>query len=77
MSQLHPAVLELRARGRFAVDLEVHGWDETTRTSAGSLVLSTVRELLTNAAKHAQARRVDLELRRLDGYADLIVADDG
>ena len=67
MSQLHPAVLDAaglraaladlvettRARGRFAVDLDVRGWDDQTRTAADGVVLSTARELLTNVAKHA------------------------
>ena len=91
MSQLHPAVLDaaglraaladlvetLRARGRFAVDLEVRGWDDQTRTPADDLVLGTARELLTNVAKHARARQVKVELRQVDGRADLVIADDG
>ena len=90
-SQLHPAVLDaaglraalgdlvetILARGRFAVDLEVHGWDDRTRTAADELLLGTARELLTNVAKHARARHVQIALRQVDGLADLVIADDG
>ena len=91
MSQLHPAVLDaaglraaladlvetIQARGRFAVDLDVQDWDDQTRTAADDLIFGTARELLTNIVKHARARRVQVELRQVDGLADLIVADDG
>ncbi len=91
MSQLHPAVLDaaglraaladlvetVRARGRFAVDLDIEGWGDQARTAADELVLSTARELLTNVAKHARARQVRVELRQVDGLADLVIADDG
>ena len=90
MSQLHPAVLDAaglrpladlvettQARGRFAVDLNIQGWDDQTRTAADDLVLGTAGELLTNVAKHARARQVKVELRQVDGLADLVIADDG
>jgi two-component system NarL family sensor kinase len=91
MSQLHPAVLDaaglgaaladlvetIRARGRLVVALDVQGWDDQTRTPADDLLLGTARELLTNVAKHARARQVQVELSQVDGLADLVIADDG
>ncbi len=40
-------------------------------------VIACVREALTNAAKHAGACRVDVDLRVGDGVVQLVVADDG
>jgi two-component system NarL family sensor kinase len=41
------------------------------------LVLSLVRELLVNAAKHSQADRVDVTVQRSGSDLVLEVADDG
>jgi two-component system NarL family sensor kinase len=41
------------------------------------LIVATVRELLTNVAKHAHARRVEVDLRRKDQTLQLTVTDDG
>jgi len=35
------------------------------------------QEALANAARHAQPRRIDISLRRVDGYTLMSVADDG
>lgn len=90
-SQLHPAVVEAagllpalrdlveatRARGRVTITVDVDGWSDADRTSADALLLSTVRELLTNVVKHAQATTVGVQLRRHETTAHLRVADDG
>ena len=36
-----------------------------------------VQEVLTNVAKHAQARQVDIILERMDGLIQLSISDDG
>ena len=36
-----------------------------------------VQEVLTNVAKHSQARQVDIILKKVDGLVQLTVADDG
>jgi two-component system, NarL family, sensor kinase len=91
VSQLHPAVLEqsgLRraleelarttaARSGLTVSLAAPGWDESWRTSADDLVYSAARELLANAAKHADARSLRVDLGRGDGSISLTVTDDG
>ncbi len=46
---------------------------EDFRTS----VLRLVQEALTNVARHADARRVDVRLEKRDGHIELTVSDDG
>jgi PAS domain S-box-containing protein len=85
---LHPVVLEhaglaaaIRAvadhqgrRGGFECDIEV---DRQATGVHDELILSLARELLTNAAKHAQARHVRVRVRRQDKEIALEVSDDG
>jgi PAS domain S-box-containing protein len=85
---LHPVVLEhaglaaaIRAvadhqgrRGGFDCDIEV---DRQATGVHDDLILSLARELLTNAAKHAEARHVRVRVRRQDKEITLEVADDG
>ena len=85
---LHPVVLEhaglasaIRAvadhqgrRGGFEVEIEV---DHHATGVHDELVLSLARELLTNAAKHAEARHVRVRVRRDEEQIELEVADDG
>ena len=90
-SALHPAVLDaaglpaalsdlaetVRARGRQTIELDVQDWPDELRTVHDALLLSTARELVTNAVKHADARTVGISLQRSDGAAVLTVSDDG
>jgi PAS domain S-box-containing protein len=85
---LHPVVLEhaglaaaIRAvadhqsrRGGFKCDIEV---DRQATGVHDDLILSLARELLTNAAKHAEARHVRVRVLRQDKEILLQVADDG
>jgi PAS domain S-box-containing protein len=85
---LHPVVLEhaglasaIRAvadhqgrRGGFECEIEV---DHHATGVNDELILSLARELLTNAAKHAEARRVRVRVRRDKDRVVLEVADDG
>ncbi|MCW2526595.1 MAG: putative two-component histidine kinase [Pseudonocardiales bacterium] len=91
MTELHPAVLQqsglahavrelartARARGGFIVEIDSDGWPEELRTTADTLLLATVRELLTNVVKHAGAGTVRIALDLSDGIARLEIADDG
>ena len=43
----------------------------------GVELLSLVREALSNAARHARARRIEVRLRPSEGASELIIADDG
>ena len=85
---LHPVVLEhaglasaIRAvadhqarRGGFTCDIEV---DDGATGVHDELVLSLARELLTNAAKHADAEHVTVTVGREDSWIVLTVEDDG
>jgi two-component system sensor kinase FixL len=62
--------------------VDVHFMDDTTHefrldeTSASHLYRIT-QEALTNASRHGQASRVDIELRARDGRFSLVITDDG
>ena len=88
MVDLHPVLLEAAglesALGAVADQQARHGGFECELRidpAAGGLrddlVIALARELLTNAAKHADARRVRVEVRRTAEELLLEVADDG
>lgn len=88
MLELHPVVLDVggleSALGAVAAQQgRLGGFRADVRIEPAScgirdeLVLSLARELLVNAAKHAQASRVEVSVRRSDGAVVLVVADDG
>ena len=91
VATLHPAVLEqaglaralrdlastAEATGGFTAEVDVDGWSDDLRTSADGLLYTTARELLSNVVKHAEARKVRIQLARGDGVAELAVIDDG
>jgi len=69
------AVAEQQARlGSFAVHVHV---DPAAAGVRDELIVSLARELLLNAAKHASARRVRVDVRRTAAGVELEVADDG
>jgi signal transduction histidine kinase len=88
MVALHPTVLayggleaalravaaQQSAAGGFEVAVEV---DPAAVGRRDELLLSVARELLTNAARHARASRVELTLRSVPEGVVLEVADDG
>jgi signal transduction histidine kinase/PAS domain-containing protein len=88
MVALHPTVLayggldaalravaaQQAAVGGFELEVDV---DPVAVGHRDELLLSVARELLTNAARHARARRVAVTLRHEDGAVVLEVADDG
>ena len=61
-------------QGGFEVEIELDG---AALDQEDELVLAVARELLTNAARHADAGHVRLELRSVPGAIELEVADDG
>ncbi|MFF0409619.1 histidine kinase [Kitasatospora sp. NPDC004745] len=83
---LHPAVLEDRgldaalsgiaARAPLPVRLDVD-LSEPVSPTVEAVAYFTVSEALTNVAKHARARRVDLSVRTAGGRLRLVVSDDG
>ena len=88
VSDLHPLVLEqagLEAalsavatqasrRGGFRAQM---AYEAKPRPSQERLLLAAARELLTNVAKHARARNVDVRCVERDGWIELSVTDDG
>jgi signal transduction histidine kinase/PAS domain-containing protein len=65
---------QLARQGRFACDVHV---DPGAGGLRDELVIALVRELLTNAARHAAASRVQVAVRLADRAVVLEVADDG
>jgi signal transduction histidine kinase len=78
---LVPALRDYVARCRREHGLEiVASWppeDERLPPSTKTALFRIVQEALTNAARHAQARRVDLALEWDEKLVRLLVADDG
>ena len=86
--ELHPYVLEAAGleaalvaageraarQGRFRLHLDAR---PVGRSPHERLLLSAVRELLVNVAKHAEATDVAISLRERDGYLVLSIRDDG
>ena len=86
--ELHPYVLEqagleaaLRAAGQRAArrgDFRVHfDLAHPQRHPQEALLFGAARELLSNAALHAEASNVDVVLRERNGAIELAVRDDG
>jgi signal transduction histidine kinase len=83
---IHPAILSkgglvlalqaLARRSAVPVKLDVEV-DERLADHAEVGAYYVVSEALTNAAKHAQASKVDVHARATDGVLELTIADDG
>jgi signal transduction histidine kinase len=71
---LHAVAAQQSVAGGFEVEVDI---DQTAIGQRDELLLSVARELLTNAARHARATRVQLTLRRVPDGVLLEVADDG
>jgi two-component system NarL family sensor kinase len=85
---LHPVTLEeggfeqalgavarqVERQGGFVVDVTV---DQAALGIQDELLLAIVRELLTNAARHSGATRVQVEVRRANERVEIEVRDDG
>jgi len=78
---LEPAVEwlveDLRARYGLEVELEDDGQPKPADESIRIILFRSIRELLINAAKHANADRVQLSLHRENGSVCAAVEDDG
>ena len=76
---LVPAVQTLREAAPFRVDLDVDEATTATRPRAAveAAAYFATAEALANAAKHAQATRVRVGIRELDGSLLVSVGDDG
>ncbi|MGI4740117.1 MAG: PAS domain S-box protein [Janthinobacterium lividum] len=73
------ALQELVSRipSSLAVDLNLHGLEQTLPPLLATAVYRIVQELLNNVMKHAQAREVFVQVTHEDGQVYLSVEDDG
>jgi two-component system sensor histidine kinase UhpB len=70
--------VEQLARGEIAAEFEMEGDFSDLSDDAQLVVYRVAQEALANAARHSEAERVDVRLRRLDdGGVELSVTDDG
>jgi signal transduction histidine kinase len=79
---LGPAIETLAERSGAASGLEVSthvalGGSGRLAAETESTIYRVVQEALTNAAKHARADRVHVEVARANGGVDVVVEDDG
>jgi signal transduction histidine kinase len=59
------------------IDLVTSGLDERLPAQVETAAFRVVQESLTNAVRHAAARRVEISVRRDSGQLRLLVHDDG
>ena len=78
---LAPAIRAHLERGttppEMRVDLDTAGLDERLPAEVETAAFRVVQESLTNAVRHADARRVEISVRREVGHLALSVRDDG
>jgi signal transduction histidine kinase len=78
---LAPAIRAHLERGttppEMRVDLDTAGLDERLPAEVETAAFRVVQESLTNAVRHAEARRVEISVRRELGHLALLVRDDG
>lgn len=70
-------VRDFRRRFSIAVDLEVSGEIDTLPDQHRTCVYRIVQEALTNCARHAHAKRIEIAVRYEQNTLDLFVSDDG
>ncbi len=68
---------QFQARHGISCRITVDQGDAPVDSEIEVILFQVLRELLVNIAKHANASRVSVELRRLDGRLSLQVHDDG
>ena len=67
----------LAEQSELVVDLEARLGDQLLPAEAETALYRIVQEALTNVVKHASARRVSITLVRKEGFAVVVVEDDG
>ncbi len=70
-------VRDFRRRFNIAVDLKLRGDLNALPDQYRTCVYRIVQEALTNCARHALAKRIEITLQHVDGSLELIVSDDG
>lgn len=74
---LRQALQQFGQRHALATAVEIEPGLPTLGEDTATQIYRIVQEALTNVARHAQASRVELRLRRHDGGIELRLADDG
>ncbi len=69
--------VEQLARGEIEAEFSAEGDFSELGDDAQLVVYRVAQEALSNAGRHAEATRIEVRLRRLDGGVELTVADDG
>ncbi|HEX6158920.1 MAG TPA: sensor histidine kinase, partial [Thermoanaerobaculia bacterium] len=70
-------VRDFRRRFAIPVDLSLSGDIDTLPDPHRTAVYRIVQEALTNCARHAQAKRIEIAVRYEQNTLDLVVSDDG
>ena len=70
-------VRDFRRRFNIPVDLSLRGDLDTLPDAYRTCVYRIVQEALTNCARHAHAKRVEIVVRHEQNTLDLVVSDDG
>ena len=74
---LHSFVKPLARRTRLQVHLKIFAGVEDLDNAKRTVLYRVAQEALTNVARHAHARRVELSIQKLSGTACLKIKDDG
>ncbi len=74
---LHNLRAEFVARHAIACELDVLDTELTLDDERSTAIYRIVQEALTNVARHAQARKVRISVRRDDAHLRIVIGDDG
>ena len=70
-------IRDFRRRFAVAVDLTLAGDLDTLPDQYRTCIYRIVQEALTNCARHARAKHIEISLRLAENTLDLLIADDG
>lgn len=70
-------VAQMESAHGLQVDAELSGLDTDIPQDDAVIILRIIQELTNNIVKHAQARKVTLQINRFDSELNILVEDDG
>ena len=73
----HCLIESFTERTGLAIEMSVRIDDAEYNREVRTAIYRILQESLTNASRHAEAKRIIVELRESSGYINLTVADDG
>lgn len=68
---------KINALGKIEIELQIVGFKERSNEKIELMLYRIVQEIISNIIRHADARKVNIELVRHDAELILIVEDDG